>query len=632
MFSNGKISSTRLMALLAGFIFVVLPPVKVSANVPGGGSNGPDVTLRRMANSVVLSNGIVTATINPDAATVISLIYDGHQMVSASGRHTRIYFSMSGGRNYETPDHCVFSVTKESSNMVDVSCKRIYNPAVDKQPWNIDIHYVLRRGNTGLYVYAIVSHPASFPRAGMGEWRMVWSMPQTAKTALLERIYVDRLRHWQMPTPYDFTHAHQMGIKEVVLFTTGVWKGQYDCKYEYSADLGSIPCYGEASNINNLGAWIVLGSHDYFNDGPVKNDLTAATGLLHLMLYAEHYGGKGFTIQHGQAWSKMYGPWFLYLNNKIGGHACWLDAKAQAKAEENAQPYGWVSNADYPPAHEWGTASGTFTVHDPLKPAVSGAGAWVGLAQPQAEAGNWQFQGNAYQYWARADHSGKFVIPAIRPGSYELYAFTRGAVGEYTRSNITIAPGRHVKLGTLAWHVRHPGKVIAWEIGVPDRTATEFRHGKDYWVPYLFSKFSSEFTNPLNYYVTKGNWSSAWNYAQTSWMTNGTSSIWKWNIHFPLNSVPPGTSTLTIAFAGAYQGNLNVYVNNGTKPVATVHPAAEGGNALLREAVHAKYSVSHVKIPDGLLNRGDNVITLAPTVAHAGFTNFMYDYLDFELP
>ncbi len=623
------------MAPLTTLVLIALifaHPTVTQANVAGGGDLGPAVKLVRSADEVTLTNGIVKAVIDTENATVVSLLYQGHELVSKSGRHKTIYFSMSGGRSYETPQHCIYSVTRATANMVDISCDRIYNPLVDKQPWNLDIHFVLRRGNSGLYVYAIVSHPAQFPTASMGEWRMVWSMPQTKTTALLERVYVDNLRHWKMPTPFDFLHSHQMGIKEVVQFTTGQWNGQYDCKYEYSADIGSIPCYGEASDVNNLGAWIVLGSHDYFNDGPVKNDLTAATGLLHLMLYAEHYGGRGFVINHGQSWSKIYGPWFLYLNHKHGGHACWLDAQAQARAERRAQPYNWIANADYPPAGQWGSAQGKFKVEDALQPRVSGAGAWVGLAQPQVAAGNWQYQGSAYQYWARADSSGAFTLPAIRPGKYELYAFTAGAVGEYSHTNINIEPGKRLVLGTLVWHVRHPGKVIAWQIGIPNRTAAEFRHGQDYWVPYLFTKFPSEFTNPLDYYVSKGNWSSAWNYAQTTWMKNGTNKIWKWNIHFSLKSVPRGTSTLTIAFAGAYQGDLNVYVNNTRSPVATVRPADEGGNALLREAVHAKYGVSYVKVPDLDLKAGNNVITLAPTEVHGGFTNFMYDYLDFELP
>ncbi|MBV9850233.1 MAG: hypothetical protein JO250_11210 [Armatimonadetes bacterium] len=185
--------------LRAGALFWIalflLPPAM--ANVPGGGSRGSPVTLAQEGRLVVLANGIVTATIDTAGAAVLSLKYAGHEMVSTSGRHSRIYFSMSGGKDYEQPAHCVYSVTRRSPDDADISCKRIYAPG-DKQP-DIDVHYVLRRGSPGLYVYAIVSHPPDYPDAGMGEWRMVWSMPDEGGDALLERIYVDEARHWRMP-------------------------------------------------------------------------------------------------------------------------------------------------------------------------------------------------------------------------------------------------------------------------------------------------------------------------------------------------------------------------------------------------------------------------------------------------
>ncbi len=69
-------------------------------------------------------------------------------------------------------------------------------------------------------------------------------------------------------------------------------------------------------------------------------------------------------------------------------------------------------------------------------------------------------------------------------------------------------------VGTLTWAVPHPGKHIAWEIGILDRTAAEFRHEHtDYFQPYLFTEFSQEFPNPLEYDVTQNNWATAWNYA-----------------------------------------------------------------------------------------------------------------------
>ncbi|MDQ2686368.1 MAG: polysaccharide lyase family protein [Armatimonadota bacterium] len=597
----------------------------------GTRADTPPVTLTQDGPNVVLANGIVTATVNTASAGVTSLKYAGHEMISATGRHTRVYFSMSGGASYEQPSHCVYSVTQQTPDGVDISCKRVYAPG-DKQPWDIDVHYALRRGASGLYAYAVVSHPADYPDAGMGEWRMVWSMPDENGNALLERIYVDALRHWQMPSSADFAHAEPTGIKEIVKLTTGPWAGKYDCKYLYTADYGALGCWGQASDVNHLGAWVVFGGQDYFNDGPVKNDLTSAAGIIHVMLYAEHYNGTGFTIKHGQAWSKIYGPWLLYINAKATGDACWADAQAQAKREQAQWPYSWVTAPEYA-AKQRRAVSGRFLAHDPLKPALNGANAWVGLAQPEDKAGNWQFQGDAYQYWARAGADGRFTIPAVRPGNYTLYAFTDGAVGEFTKTNVTVKAGANVALGDVTWTIPHPGKQIAWEIGVPDRTAAEFQHGHtDWYTPYLFDTFSQEFPNPLEYDVTKNNWATAWNYAQTTYTVGKDNTAWKWRIHFPLKTVPSGDATLTLAFASAYQSDLNIYVNDESKPFQTITPPNAGGNALIREAIHAKYGLAYVTIPTNRLKAGANTITLEQASVHGGFSHFMYDYLNLELP
>ena len=624
---GGRFGRLGLLALLC-----VLGALPAAANVAGGGSGGAAVTLTQEGHRVVLANGIITATVDTASAAVVSLKYRGREMVSAAGRHARIYFSLSGGTAYEQPAHCLYSVTQQRPDHVDISCKRVYAPG-DKQPWDIDVHYALRRGGSGLYVYAVVGHPAAYSEAGMGEWRMVWSMPDDSASSLLERLYVDDLRHWRMPSPSDFARAEPTGIKEIVKLTTGPWAGKYDCKYMYTADLWQEAAYGFASDVNHLGAWVVFGGHDYFNDGPTKNDLTAAAGLIHIMLYAEHYNGKGFTVRHGQEWSKVYGPWLLYLNDKATGDACWADAKAQARAEEAAWPYPWLASREYPAEAGRGSVMGRLAVHDPLKPALNGAGAWVGLALPEETDGNWQFQGADYQYWTRAGADGRFTIPHVRPGAYTLYAFTSGAVGEFSRTGVAVRAGSRQPLGTLTWEVPHPGNRLLWEIGVPDRSAAEFRHGHtDFFTPYLFMEFPRELPNPLEYDVTRGDWATAWNYAQTTYGDIKTGAPWKWRIHFPLAAPPRGDATLTVAFASSDQSRLAVFVNDESVPLTTISPPNAGGNALIREAIHAKYGVSYVRIPASRLKMGANVITLMQSSVHGGFSHFMYDYLSLEAP
>jgi rhamnogalacturonan endolyase len=566
----------------------------------------------------ILDNGIIVATINTGGAAVTSLKYDGKEMMGV------VYFSMGGGGNYETPYNCVYSVTTQTAEMVDISCKRVYEPGKNKHAWDIDVHFVLRKGMSGLYSYAIVEHKEGYPEQGMGEWRTVYKMP-----GLFERIYVDDIRQWEMPSGEDWKKSERTSIGEVAKLTTGPRAGKYDCKYEYAAEYWTVGAYGHASNVNNIGAWMIPGVCDWLNDGPMKADLAPAAGIIHLHLISNHFGGSGFHLKQGEAWKKIYGPWLMYFNNKKGADACWADAKKQAQIEQAAYPYSWMSNELYQ-AGERVTVKGKFIAQDALKPNLSTEGAWVGLALPEKEAGvSWQYQAKAYQYWAQAGKDGSFAIRGVRPGAYTLYAFTKGAVGEFSKDNVTVKANTPLDLGEVTWNVTHSGKTIAWEIGVPDRLPAEFRHGStDYWEPFLYEQFVKEFPNPIEYNVADKNWATALNYVQNVY----DGKAWKWRLNFELAKAPAGDATLTLAFAGSDRMRLKVYSNDETKEVATVTPPNSGGNGLVREAQHMRYGLSYVKIPAGMLKAGKNVITLEGASSSARSCYVSYDYINLELP
>jgi len=587
--------------------------------------------------NVVLANGIVTATIDPVAAEILSLRYQGHELVSQTGRHKAIYFFLDGDKGYDRTAPCVLSVNSRTAEMVDISCKRIYNPQkTNMHPCDVETHFILRRGVSGLYVYSILNHPADYPDFNVGQYLMIWSMPESAGEWLMEKIYVDEVRHWELPSPEDFARGETTGIKEIFKLKTGPWKDKYDCKYMYTASYWELGCWGFASDRNKIGGWVVFGSHEFFNDGPTMSDLTAASGIIQLMFNMNHYNGSGLEVPHGAAWQKIYGPYLIYCNSSPdGGDACWADAKRRAEAEKIAWPYDWLAGEKlYPLKAGRGTVTGKFVVKDPFKPNVSGAGAWVGLSQP-GPGGNWQFDSQHYQYWAHADADGNFSILNARPGTYTLSAFVTGAVGEFLQTNLAVKPGETIALGDVTWNVPHPGASIAWEIGVPDRTAKEFRHGDDYIQPYLWDKFTSEFSNPLEYTIGLSDWSKDWNYVQCGYPLGTNWSPWKWRIHFNLTNAPVGgNATLTLAYASSYYGRTEVYVNDESKIFKLVRPSADGGNALIREGIHAKYCVERLPIPMSLFKTGTNTITLVQGEDRYDrpFFHVMYDYLDLELP
>jgi hypothetical protein len=627
---------------------MAIAPASAWANAPGGGSTGADVTLGYGSGVATLANGIVTVKVNTTLGKITSFVYQGKQFVSqGTSGHVLTYYSIVAGSGTELiPSRCVYSVTTQTTDMADISCRQTYDSSKDPVALDFDLHFVLRRGNTGIYSYSVLHHPASYPASSSGEWRMVWWMPTdpaNTNNYLLENIYVDDLRHWTMASAYDETKAITQGIAEIELYTTGIRKGLYNCKYEFSAEYYTTKCWGFASDVNQAGLWCVLGSEEYFNDGPKKQDLIVASSIIQIYLNQDHYNGSGVTVNAGEKWDKIYGPFLFYANDKSTGDLCWADAQAQAAAEESAWPYAWVADPTYQ-ATTRGAVSGKLIVNDPLKADVSGANSWIGLAQsddPTSYATNWQFQGKDYQYWAKTDAAGNFVIPHVRPGTYALYTFVDGVVGEHKVDNVTVTANATTALGDLTWSINHPGLCLAWEIGKADRDSTEFAHGStDYFEPYHYTTFNDYYTtrttnegfpNPIVYDTANKDWSTKLNYAQNSY--GGAGVGWPWDIHFNLVKVPSsGNATLTIAWAGNDHGHYYIYVNSTSSISFNGYPPIGGGNGLLREGSHAKYCYSTFSIPVSKLHVGDNTIRLLQASTSGAGNHFMYDYLSLEMP
>lgn len=586
------------------------------------------VTIEDKGRTVVLSNGIITATIDKGSSTIDSMRYKSFEMISPG---KPVYYSMGGGKSYRQPTGAAFRIVRQTPQVADIAFLQKWKPGND-QAVDIEVHYALKQGESGVHTYAVLSHPADYPATGIGEWRMVWGMPaKDDRSWLMEKIRVDRLRAWEMPSPADLKAAKPTGIKEIVQLTSGVRAGMFDCKYDFNLEYYSVGCWGHASDLNQVGAWIVLGSHEFFNDGPTKQDLSSASSLIHIHFGMNHYEGSTTSLAAGETWRKQYGPFLLYCNSGGNADALWNDARAKSASERRIWPHDWIDNPElYPLKAARGTVKGSLSIRDPLKPQLNSAGAWIGLAQP-APGGNWQFESKGYQYWAKVDAKGEFEIPNVRPGTYTLYAFTDGAVGEFVQPGAIVKAGVN-PTGELVWNIPRSGKSLAWEIGTPDRRATEFRKGNDYFHGYVWTNFSKELRNPLVYTVGKSNPATDWNFAQGAYLVNGKPVPWPWQVQFPLDSIPAtGNASLILAWASSDGARVDLNLN-GRSLGRPVYPPNGGGNALLRESIHAKYGLSRIDIPVSLLKRGTNVLTLTQGRNDSPANHVMYDYLALEMP
>ena len=579
------------------------------------------VTVRDSGSSVHLDNGVISVTIIKSSAMIKSLIYQGREMTTEG-----IYYSMDGGADYSNPDACVYSAKVANPEIADLAFHSRWT-GNRTQAFDIEIHYVLRKGQAGLYTYAVLDHPAAYPATSVGEWRIAWKL----SSDFFEKLFVDSLRNTVMPSSADMAKGKVMPIKEATWLTTGPRAGTYECKYNYNAEYYALGAYGHASDVHKMGAWMVMGGRDYLNDGPTKQDLTAHYGLLLHHFNRNHYDASAIRADAGESWRKIYGPLLLYFNAADGGaDSCWADAKARAVLEEKAWPYAWLTgDTGYAPESLRGSVQGTLSLRDAESPAKQAANAWVGLAGP-ASGGNWQFDGKAYQYWARTDGLGRFDIRHVRAGTYSLYGFADGETGEFMRTGIKVDAGKAEALGELAWKPMRQGPLL-WEIGTPNRSAREFRHGQDYFHAYLWESFPGEFKNPLEYFVGKSDWKRDWNYAHTSYDSAGVPRPWKWRIHFTLEKeLPPGQARLQLAIAGANRSAVQVFVNDENAPWATAPMVYNAGNSLWRQAIHDKYFIDTVLIPTSKFHPGENILTLVATGTTASGSVVMYDYLRLE--
>ena len=668
----------------------------VRANLPGGFTPGVTTPVTTGMEAFgkrtdrYLDNGILHVLIAPNG-NVDSIKYlkpgstgtpaaNGIEMVSQfdmphpySDKHTQIYYFWSSDSTLKGGDFSSFSTVNLGTN-IDLGYLRTYNPAKHNVVADLVVHYSLGQGNSALYVYLVINHPARYhvyTNCQMITIQMKWPVAHDATNYLCEKVYIDhgvktglsqngiqQTRDALEPNYYDALNEvdidpHGHGAAAVYRMTTGVFSNQLNGKYSYNIDYYKHGAWGRASDKNKVGQWVVLGSHeymesticDYVNDG----------NALYIMPIGNHYNDAHLNVNSNANWTKIFGPWALYFNSGENGDACWQDAKNQALAEEQAWPYAWLTaRGVYQPRNQRATVSGKLIIHDKFRPGASADGAWVGLAAPDSgeenATNNWQFQADGYQYWVRAAADGTFTIPNVQtfstyggPATFQLYAFsagtnsTTGCVGEFSTGPFTFNSGP-TNLGTLTWNVPHQGASLAWEIGYPNRTADKFRHGDDYATPDLWSSVSKEFSNPLEYTVGVSDWSKNWNYAQFGYLKNGKWSEWPWCIHFNLTNAPAsGDATLTLACASVNcdQRHANVaikiFVNDESKSFTIIHPPIQGGNAVMRQGIHAKYDVERVAISMSQLHNGANTITLV-TDRPGSFAHVMYDYLSLELP
>ena len=571
------------------------------------------VTLTDLGSQVKLDNGIVSATWIKATAEMTSLKHDGDELLGNGGKgYIQQYFDDS----YSTPSGATYALETDDPGFKDISFTWIVSGM------EMELHYAMGQNDSGIYSYVIADYNST--RAGYTEMQQ-FNLCLRSDPEIFTRAYVEDDRVFDMPAPEEVAAGTTLVPKEATLLADGT----IHYKYLYSNYIKDLDVHGWTGN--GKGLWIVSANNEYVNGGPTHQELTVeqskTTPVTLKHFSASHYGaGSTHFDSDDSPWQKLYGPYMIYLNaDAEDADAMWTDAKSKAAQEMAAWPYSWMNNPLYPLAAGRGTITGTLNITDGSSPAE----ALVILAQPTDGTAdtNWQRQGKDYIFWTEAAADGSFTIEEVRSGIYTLYSNVSGVLDEYKLNGINVKAGAVNALGQLNWTPRKHGQLI-WQIGTPDRTAAEYRHGDDFRHFGLWFKYPKDFPDGVTYTIGRSNEATDWNYNQ--WCVrkgSGGYDLSPWTIKFDMAEIVGDQAVLTIAIAAARQARLKVLVND---------VEVLGDDALVndstgpRAGIQGFYRERIIKFDSSILStKSTNKIVV--TQRRAGlFPSIMYDCIRLE--
>lgn len=424
----------RLVVLIASALASVLPALHAAepaaVRVAKSTVKTP-VTVKDDGTMFILDNGIVTARINKRNGDLETLMFQG---IDTMGHDQgRAGYWEQDPSEAEKVGGLSQSITidpaKTGGDRAEVSIKGITGGKVGLTPgspgapatgtFNMDmeVRYALGRGESGVHVYAVFSHPAEYGPLNVPESRYITKLNQT-----FNWISVDADRNMLQCAPLDWGTGVVIHAKEQRIMSQGVYKNSVEHKYSYNAVQYKIPAYGWSSTKDRIGVWFINPTIEYLSGGATKQELVCHYGdngnpdpiILNYWRGTHYGGGATANIAAGETWTKVVGPMFIYVNTldrfktpsqadldtlaATAGNptvptawhdnatALWQDALEQAKTEKSRWPYEWVNGVDYPHKNERGTVTGQLVLNDPQAASKKFPHLTVGLAYPYPAA------------------------------------------------------------------------------------------------------------------------------------------------------------------------------------------------------------------------------------------------------
>lgn len=541
------------------------------------------------AKTAILDNGLVRVFIN-NKGHVNSLKYKGHEVIN-SGNGGRFYFSYNDQDSYNELSPSSVQLVQHTDNIAEVVFSSTSGSI------HVDQSFIVQKGVNGLYSYVVVNGASVDTR--LREMRVVYRVDPDQFTYG----FVTDSMQGVLPSVEIMQQVDNQSIMDA---TYPLPDGSIYTKYNWANYIDEDSVHGLMSD--SIGIWAINPSNEYINGGPLRQELTVhttnKTPLILQMLQGEHFGASATIFNRGD--EKIYGPFFLYVNDGENRQEMIEDAQIQANTQRNLWPYDWMKNDLFPVSRT--SVTGQLALPFGLSPDK----VKVVLAAP---GGNIYAQGNDYIFWSKTSTNGQFTIPNVRAGNYTLYAYaTQGEITDQLEVNDIQVSGEKVNLGEMQWPVTKYEHLL-FQIGEHNGKSDGYRmsdwnraYGL-YEIPPANMVYDIDVNSPDN----------DWYYAQTK---EGT-----WTIKFNVYERYANGVNLTVSFAGA-TGSPELRVNMNDR----FFENWDFGNdaAVYRSAVlGGRYQLKTVNIPASALRYGVNYLRLQlQNVGNRG--GVMYDCIKLE--
>ena len=477
-------------------------------------------------------------------------------------------------------------------------------------PYSLEFVYRIPRGESGLYLYAVVDKDAN-------------SAPsQHLYCGVMFRVNSE---DWQCASGHDkfqydiaWIKEWPHGRKEIYQSAYRQKSGEVDAKHEtYLFNLENN-ILGMANR--RVGLWQLFMSNESYAK-LLKHDMGAITDTMSAMYEGEYFTWAQRPIPAGR-YHKFYGPMMLYVNCGDTFLDKWEDAKNKLASERARWPCAWVEDPHY---FDRGSVGGKVEMADGSSP----EGAYVIVNIPGETKGKkgeryrtWNQNNGRYQYWTRADASGAWSITNVMADAYSVTVWKEGVAGEVEKPDVVVAKGRHTDVGTIKG--LNIGTKLAWRIGEADRTWLYNEEKRYNWE--TFMKYRNRFPNGVEFKVGESDPMYDWNYAQPS-SVMGEEKVNTWTILFDADGAAQGYPILTIATCGSRNCIFDVYVNDAK--VATLD-YRDDDSMIIRTHAYGKHIVNFIPFDKSLLRSGRNAIRIVPTNNTDLIGHLAYDYVQLE--